>query len=931
MEGVLLQDLSFIALDLETTGVDEQAEIIEIGLVKVCQGNIVEKYEKLIKPSKSIPEEITLLTGINNDMVLTKSTWPEIQSEVLEFIDDNLIVAHNASFDRGFLEKALGFELANFWIDTYDLAKIVAPTLPSYKLLYLTQVLNIKIKKNHRALFDAQACAQIFLSLVNSLSTLSPFLLEKILDIYLEEKEEGLPFLLNEIQKNNIANFSFDEKINTKTKKDGNVEEILKKFTFSQVENFFQPGGLFDLTNDNYQYRPQQINLLKKICQAFLEEKHAILEAGTGTGKSLAYLVPGLFWALENDCSIVISTNTIALQEQLFKKDIPFLEKCFNCSFPVALSKGRSNYLCLRRFELLKSQKQKLNWPEKTFMAQLYIWLENTEMGDKEELNLNSLENQMWSQIASSSETCLNNKCSYYGKCFYIKNRRMGEKSKIIITNHALLLQDIKHKNKILPNYEYVIVDEAHNLENEAIKQFTNIADLQQLKKLCSQFIKGKNSGIVNKLKDLIKKRLNFMENAQEILASTEKIKEEVYSVEYSISKVLTYVYGQTNLVNLGEQRITSQERMANWWQDFIKIIKYLLNCLNSLNSKLSSLIYKLDILEGFEEINKEILFFQTKISEIKEIINIFINDENKELVYWLEISNSFKFKNLTLSIAPINVGGLLKEDLFDTKKSVILTSATLAVNNNLNYAAQTFLLKEQEYCTLISESPFHYQEQSIICIPSDLPDPTKVSEENYTQSIIESIKNIIPAVIGGILILFTSYYMLNKVYYGLKKDFDLINYEILAHGKDGSRINLIETLKNKPNSIVLGTNSFWEGIDIKGVGLTTVIIVKLPFLPPSRPITAAKMELIESNGKNSFYNYSLPQAILKFRQGCGRLIRSSKDWGAIVILDNRIVSKKYGNQFLSSIPAQPIIRGSTVKISRILADWMNNKGNHLI
>jgi len=227
MEGVLLQDLSFIALDLETTGVDEQAEIIEIGLVKVCQGNIVEKYEKLIKPSKSIPEEITLLTGINNDMVLTKSTWPEIQSEVLEFIDDNLIVAHNASFDRGFLEKALGFELANFWIDTYDLAKIVAPTLPSYKLLYLTQVLNIKIKKNHRALFDAQACAQIFLSLVNSLSTLSPFLLEKILDIYLEEKEEGLPFLLNEIQKNNIANFSFDEKINTKTKKDGNVEEIL--------------------------------------------------------------------------------------------------------------------------------------------------------------------------------------------------------------------------------------------------------------------------------------------------------------------------------------------------------------------------------------------------------------------------------------------------------------------------------------------------------------------------------------------------------------------------------------------------------------------------------------------------------------------------------------------------------------------------------
>jgi len=924
-----LQDLSFVAIDLETTGIDENAEIIEIGMVKVKNGEIVDKYEKLLKPANLIPEEITLLTGITNEMVSNKPIWSEIETEILDFLGENLLIAHNVPFDKGFIQRNLGYKLNNLWLDTYDLAKITSPTLSSYKLRYLAQILKIESYIYHRAVYDAETCAKLLINLLGLLKEISPFTLEKIIKIF-PENNQGLNLILRFVQKHIVANYCFDRNfINKEKKKKEKIEEHkLNCLVFSQGEKFLEPGGLLSLNNSNYQHRPQQINMLKTICKAFQNDNHAILEAGTGIGKSLAYLVPALLWSIEKECKVVVATNTIALQEQLFKKDIPLLEECFDCNFSVALNKGRSNYLCLRRFEMLKYQGQKLSWPERIFLAQICHWLESTVMGDKEELNLNSIENQMWYQVSSQTETCLGNKCSFYNDCFYINNRRQAEKSKLIITNHALLLQDVKNDNKILPKYEYVIIDEAHNLEDEATKQFSTMIDVEQIKKMGIQLAKGKTSSVFNRLKSLVKQSLDFIDDAEDIISFTGNIKEEINSIENEVSKIIKYVYFQKDLCSLGEIRITEKERESLWWNKLEILLKDLQASVSSLNNKLVGLINKIDILEGFEEITKELTYFQNWYVKLKDDLNNFSVGKSVDLVYWFETSNSLKYKNVIFFMAPINVGELLKEYLFNTKKSVILTSATLAVNNKLQYTAQIYGLEEKDYLTLIVDSPFDYQQQSLICVPSDLPDPSRATEDEYTQAIIESIKKLIPSITGGILILFTSYRMLNSVYYGLKKEKTLFDREILAHGKDGSRTNLIETLKNKPNSIVLGTNSFWEGIDVSGISLTAVIIVKLPFVPPNRPIIAARREIIEQQGESSFYKYNLPQAILKFRQGYGRLIRSNKDWGAVIVLDNRIVTKKYGNQFLKSLPLQPIVKGSLEEICQILLNWMKKNFN---
>lgn len=268
----------------------------------------------------------------------------------------------------------------------------------------------------------------------------------------------------------------------------------------------------------------------------------------------------------------------------------------------------------------------------------------------------------------------------------------------------------------------------------------------------------------------------------------------------------------------------------------------------------------------------------------------------------------------------------LLKEKLFDAKDTVVLTSATLAIRNDLNYTAESFLLKPEEYRSYITPSPFDYKKQSVIAIPVDNPDYSQTNEYAYADMVIRNLEKIIPSVTGGVLVLFTSYAMLNKVYFALKRNPDLSEYNILAHGQDGSRSSILHNLSNAEKTIVLGASSFWEGIDVKGSGLTTVVIVKLPFSPPTKPIDSAKLELLQASGKNGFMNYSLPQAILKFRQGCGRLIRTASDWGAVIILDNRVLTKSYGQDFLRSLPRQNILREDMDSICDKLGRWMQKK-----
>ena len=556
--------LSFVCVDTETTGLDESAEIIEIGMVKVIDGVVADRYSQLIRPYRPIPEEITQLTGIDNDMVENQPHWRDLEPAILEFIGDFTLVAHNVSFDRGMIENHIGRALPNPWLDTHDVAKIFLPSLTSYKLISIAGALQIAESGFHRAVNDAEVTAQVLLTLTEKACKADPFTLQKIISVF-EGEACGLVTWLSAVQRYSVAHAAIG-----KTYQVAEQEKVYGKkplLSFSEASRFFEDGGLMAQASDDFQHRPQQIKMQKMISNAFLNENHGIMEAGTGTGKSFAYLLPALLWAYENQCRVLVSTNTIALQEQLYHKDVPFLKDCLDFDFPVALSKGRSNYLCMRRFEQYLRQANTVMWSEKIFIAQLVYWLTITEHGDKETLNLNKLETQFWASVASQSETCLGNQCSMARNCFYMNNRKACENSMLIITNHALLLQNIKLDNQILPSHEHIIVDEAHNLEDEATRQFTDTADLEFLRKSANQLLRS--NSIVNRIVNKVKEYHEESEAFGELLLAQRNLTDDVAVLESHIKTAIDYIFTVPMLSHNNEWRITAKERKANWWNDF--------------------------------------------------------------------------------------------------------------------------------------------------------------------------------------------------------------------------------------------------------------------------------------------------------------------------------------------------------------------------
>jgi len=916
-----LLQLSFVCLDTETTGLESTAEIIEIGMVKVENGVVTDRYSRLIHPRIPISKTIEQLTGISNEMVAEAPYWKDVEAEILGFIDGFTLVAHNVDFDRGRLEYEFDRKLSNPWLDTHDVAKIFLPTLTSYKLISLATALDIPASGFHRALADADVTTQVLLRMTEIATGLDPFVMQKICDV-MDGVENGTTAYLQAVQRHIVSSAYVGKSyVEPETTVEyGKTPAI----TFAEAGSFFDKGGLMDQCADYFQYREPQKKMEKMIAECFENENHGIIEAGTGTGKSFAYLLPSLLWAYENQCRVLISTNTIALQEQLYFKDVPFLKQALNFDFPVALVKGRSNYICLRRYEQYIRQASSLQWTERIFLAGLIYWMNSTPDGDKEHLYLNSMEHQWWSAVASQSETCLGNQCSMYRKCFYVKNRRACENSMVMITNHALLLQNVKLDHQLLPAYDHVIIDEAHNLEEEAIRQFTDTVDLDFLRKSGQRLLRP--GSIVHRIVNKVKNQHEEAQQYGELLLAQRELKDDMAGLEEACKSAIDFVHTVPQLAHSNEWRITEKERNTDWWNHLAGELERVNGMVMAIRNRLSFMRTRIDLFEDLDLLAKELVFQQSWYEEQHVYLENFLKNKRKADIHWIDYPKSSWGSNLALSVAPIDVMPLLKEKLFAENKSVILTSATLAISGNLKYTAQLYLLEEGEYVDYITPAPFNYASQSCIAIPTDMVDYSQVGEHVYTEKLIAGLKQIMQSVSGGVLVLFTSYAMLNKVYFELKRDSALADYQILAHGQDGNRSSILQAMNRNANTVVLGASSFWEGVDVRGSGLTTLIITKLPFQPPTRPVTSARMEYLSTQGKNSFSDFSLPQAVLKFRQGCGRLIRSSEDWGSIIILDKRVLTKGYGKDFIKSLPKQPVLQKPMEEICTTLERWMAEK-----
>ncbi|MDP2929557.1 MAG: helicase C-terminal domain-containing protein [Candidatus Omnitrophota bacterium] len=635
-----------------------------------------------------------------------------------------------------------------------------------------------------------------------------------------------------------------------------------------KVTDFLGDNSRISEDLESYELRPQQIQMAEAICDALEKEEHLMVEAGTGVGKSLAYLVPLILHAAENDKKIVISTNTKTLQQQLCQKDLPFLKKCLGIEFNYALCVGSDNYICQRRlnseftYTLFDSDKQLSD------VKKIIAWSSETGTGLKSDLKFIPMYD-VWSKVSRDPDLCLGNACNHRNGCFYRKAKRLERMAHILITNHALFFTDLASGRKVLPDYQVALFDESHTIEDVATDYLGTEISSSRIKYILDSIYNEKTGkGILTKFIKYKHKIADIKERIKEARAASETFFKEIAG-------------------KLGVKNETRRIRQKNI------VSNHLEGPLNKLGSSLKVLIEN----AASEEDEKLIKSYIQKCSDLRTDLSFILTMKRDDYVYWLEVMERRGGIRYSLFASPIDIAEELNKQLFDKIKPVILTSATLSSNGSFEFIKKRLGIKD---CSeLLLDSPFDFEKNSILYMPEKIADPA-ADKEAFQSEVIGCIKSLIDVTNGRTFILFTSYRMLNKAYCELKMSNKNINP--LKQG-DKSRYELLEEFKTDPSSVLFGTNTFWQGVDVPGRALECVIITKLPFSVPDDPITEARMEYIESKGLSSFAEYQIPQATMMLRQGFGRLIRTKSDRGVVAILDPRVRTKKYGEKFLKALP----------------------------
>lgn len=698
-------------------------------------------------------------------------------------------------------------------------------------------------------------------------------------------------------------------------------------------------GQVARVMGDKYELRQEQLQMLESVTTAFNNNEISLIEAGTGTGKTLSYLVPAVNWALKNEERVVISTNTINLQEQLIDKDIPLLYYAFDDDFKYSLVKGMRNYLCLLRTETIQDGLFEMaDEDEVGSIDDILEWAKITEDGSLSDLNFTPPDS-VWEKVSAESDSCLRARCPYYSKCFFYKSRREIASSQLLIVNHHLLFSDLAIKSAsessdagILPPFKRVIFDEAHHLNDAATSHFgmraTKFGILRVLRRLKRKGKGGQGKGLIyytaalaTKLIKMQKKGVvNDLLKKVDDLLSTKVDTLEQY-VGDSFDALYTFCLGIAQENESGKEeiniRITDEILKLEGWGNIDKKFSILRIRLKELHEEIKAIT---DILIDYEienDIAKLIVEFKgvgNKLDYYSDVVSTFLSAEDDGFVRWVEGRMGRGGILSGIGLSPLDVSPTLKERLYSKCDTVVMTSATMAVNKNFGFLKSGLGLQDElRVDELILPSPFNYEEQLLLMIPDDIPVPGNVG---YAEAISVLIRDAVMASKGNALILFTSYTLLETIYRNIHSELE--DDGILAL-KQGSfpRARLLDKFRIEDNSVLFATDSFWEGVDVPGDALKLVIIARLPFRVPTEPIIEARVEYMENQGLNSFIDYSVPVAVLKFKQGFGRLIRTRTDKGAVLVLDKRLISKFYGKYFLNSLPdCASLIDGSKNIIS---------------
>ncbi len=931
----------YVALDLETTGLDaSQDAIIEIGAVKFTADHVIERFATLVNPQRPIPARITQITSIRDADVAEAPTLDRVLPELRAFVgaDVSAIIAHNAAFDLGFL-RAAGVHFQRPAYDTVELAMILLPGAASYSLGELCLRLEIPLVDAHRALDDAEATSQLFRLLQQRMCDLPAPILRLI-----AASAEGSAWSLVSFFADGAAQVS--ESVNSGwvappascdvapaamvgALGDGQATVAISP---QLIEEFFaEDGPLQAMLGAAFERRAGQVAMARQVMEAFNQGDHLLVEAGTGTGKSLAYLLPAALWALANDTRVIIATNTIHLQEQLLEKDIPQVAALLaGRGLPplrAALLKGRQHYLCTRRFHEWRTS-HRLSPVELTLLAKVLVWLPTTQTGDVSELaHFSDAETAIWQRLCSDGGACSVERCwrplgAAFGlpdADFYLTARRRSEDAHLVIVNHALLLADLTSAGRILPPYTHLIVDETHRLEEAATDQLTwRVAWPEVRYTLARLSPDGDLLGLLHRtaanrrhhaLLDLLSETAararrsdQRLRNFADLLAAFARGHEQARA---------DAGYSQRLALDSSARSQPMWSRVEIEWDDASRALHALVEQLVTVAVQMEQAQWRddeqaLPIVHEWRSVVEHVTELTRRLDEII----LAPHGMDHKQVAWLEVGGDAD--DVTVAMAPLSVQTVVEEELVRPRRCAIFTGATLRTGANFSYLRERLGLWDVKVATV--ESPFDYKRNVLLYLPTDMPLP---NEGRYQQAVEQAVLAAATACQGRTLALFTSYQQVRATADAIRTPLERLGITVLQHGQ-GGRSRLLREFRASEQAILLGTRSFWEGVDLPGDEVRCLLIARLPFAVPGDPLIAARSAEFE----DAFNEYMVPDAVLRFRQGFGRLIRRAGDRGVVVLLDSRAWRKAYGQTFLEALPECTARRAPLSNLAEAIGKW---------
>ncbi|MDP7587963.1 MAG: helicase C-terminal domain-containing protein [Dehalococcoidia bacterium] len=923
-----------VALDLETTGLDSNRhQILEVGAVRFRGDEVIETYQTLVNPGVAIPEFIQRLTHITPQQVKRAPFFSSVAAEIEDFLGAGPLIGRNLPFDIGFLTNN-GVPIHNPSYDTWDLASVFMPQSRQYSLKYLTTHFQVEHNDAHRALADAMATKNVYIKLLRLAAEQNSGLLSYLSNLAARSRW-SISGILAGLEGTGDAHTSsvgltgldleqLSARLSSPEKR--RADPALSDLREGKVAGLLAQNGPFAKAFSGFEHRPEQEEMLTTVTKAMYHNQHLVVEGGTGVGKSMAYLLPAALFAISKGQRVVISTNTINLQEQLMNKDIPALTQVLEESglvepgvLKAALLKGRANYLCLRRWNhLARSESPTID--DARLLSKTSVWMQNTVSGDRAEINLSGRDFGSWNHI-SAGEKGFCPGLRDGSPCFLRAARERAEQAHIVVVNHALLLSDLARGGGLIPEYQHLVIDEAHNLEDEATRQLGFSVSQDKLDEAWEPQIR---------LTTQIRQATAAEGLASSIRQESEAAVSAVEGEGAKIRQIWARLWAEVERFQVNQKSgssdngpqmlITSQVRNTQSWTD-------LHLAWENLDVGLQQAAQDVGRLHRFLESTKlpaagdqpalimESANLMDDMETLREQFSSILGNPMDDDIHW--ISNDQIRGNATVSLnsAPLDISSTLAAELFQHKDSVVLTSATLSTEGNFGYFKSRVGVGSDSEELLVG-SPFDYQKAALLLIPEDMPPP---NSDQYVDAMTRVLTDLGTTMKGRTMALFTSYASLRAVAQRLRAPLMGEGVQVLAQSIDGSAQQLMTRFAEEPESVLLGTASFWEGVDMPPGLLKALVLTRLPFAVPTDPIVKARSDQYDS----PFNQYSVPQAVLRFRQGFGRLIRNKEDRGTIVIMDNRITAKNYGSSFLKSIPPCTLKPSNITTIGQAAAQWV--------